>query len=247
MNRRKILGAICGVASVMEACAPQLRELGDEPLGGGGGSVATAGGSAAGRAGSSASVGGAGGAVAEMPRGGSPSGGGQAGSGASPSAGNAGEGGQGLGDCFAPQHQPELGLEQGSVGCPCEADPPECVRTEHDNRPWDVALVCTNGTWESVEDGPCSGRSACEVNGVTYPSGARRVPSPYNDCSSCGCDDGKLVECGGLDCLDQPCAAGSWAARRCAICGLADGCDVVEIGCFTDPDCEDGVCGVPCP
>jgi hypothetical protein len=103
-------------------------------------------------------------------------------------------------------------------------------------------MICTDGRWTSVEDGPCDGRAQCRVAGVDYPSGAKRVPTPYSGCNDCDCDNGALVNCTNRKCTDRPCPAGTFAARKCLDCGPTDACSKLETGCFSEADCEDGIC-----
>jgi hypothetical protein len=240
MNHRKkvwVFGvALLGVA----ACAPTIRELGNEPVGGAGSGGTDTGGTGSG--GTDTGGTGTGGTGAALPSGGTrpspqPTAGEPSGGGAAPDD-----------DCFSPTQRPGLALAPNGVGCACDAEPPECVLTEYNGTPWRVSLYCEDGQWVPAEDGVCgNGRQAdCRVDGVTYPHGARRVPSPFTQCNTCGCDDGQLVDCTRYKCQSS-CPAGSFEAKRCAECGPADGCAVFEHGCFTDPSCEGGFCLPECP
>jgi hypothetical protein len=231
-----VLGWVAWLASM--GCAPEVLPLGDEPLGGSGGASTGAGGKSVLPAGGATQVdppaeGGAtlidppiqGGATQVDP----------------PSEGGATQ------DCFAPQHRPELAVEPGAVGCACDDEPEECVRTQYDGRPWDVALYCIDGKWESAEDGVCWTGAACVVEGTTYPSGARRVPTPYSGCNECRCMNGELVDCTNYKCADAPCPEGTFAARKCVDCGSGPGgCGTYEIGCFPGAECQSGMCGLVC-
>lgn len=231
-----VVGCVAWVG--LMACAPDVLPLGDEPLGGSGGSTQAAGGKSVLPGGGGASQndppteGGAtlvdppveGGATQVDP----------------PAAGGATQ------ECYAPQYRPELAIEPNTVGCPCEDEPEECVRVQYDGRPWDVALYCVDGQWKSAEDGICWTGAECVVDDVTYPSGARRVPTPYSACNTCRCMDGELVDCTTRECADTPCPEGTFVARNCVGCGPAGGCTAWEIGCFADPACEDGTCGNFC-
>jgi hypothetical protein len=51
-------------------------------------------------------------------------------------------------ECFSPEQNLDLAGQPGAVGCPCSSeDRGQCVSG--------VALVCSEGRWESVVDGPC--------------------------------------------------------------------------------------------
>lgn len=148
--------------------------------------------------------------------------------------------------CFSPTASPELAIDPESIGCACDDDPPECVRTMYEGRPWDVALYCIDGRWTSAEDGVCDWLApGCNVDDVSYPSGARRVPNPFSACNTCECRAGELINCTTAECADEQCAEGSSAARRCLGCGPADDCTEYEIGCLSGEGCESGICSSP--
>lgn len=223
----------------LTGCAPSVLPLGDEPLGGSGGS-------GAGEGGKSVLPGPGGATQVDTPTEGGatlvdPPGQGGATQVDVPIEGGATQ------DCYAPQHKPELAVEPDAVGCRCDDEPEECVRTQYDGRPWDVALYCVDGQWQSAEDGICWTGAACVVQGTTYPSGARRVPTPYSFCNECRCMNGELVDCTGYKCADTPCPDNTFAARKCVDCGTGPGgCATYEIGCFAEPECEAGTCGQLC-
>ncbi|MDF3069233.1 MAG: sspo [Polyangiaceae bacterium] len=293
MNCRKTIWGFGVVLLGVAACAPTVRELGDEPLAPGGrAGSAGSGGSQTGVAGSALP---SGGGTTSVPT-----------SGGEPSSGGAPEPREcftplerldlardpnGLGcmcdtaeqycvrhesnaepwsglfdcasgqwqvatspcdaDCFSPTHRPYLAAEPGATGCACENRGPECVLTEHDGRPWRVALYCNEGRWVSAEDGVCGDGSQadCRSRGVTYPHGARRIPSPV-DCNECDCEDGKLTctegGCGGAP---HECPEGSTLRVTCIECSVGAAmstCSVFETACLTEEQCPDGACGVVC-
>jgi hypothetical protein len=51
--------------------------------------------------------------------------------------------------CFSPTQYPTSAYDQGAVGCACdpEVDEDMCVAA--------VALICYDGRWRGVQDGPC--------------------------------------------------------------------------------------------
>lgn len=73
--------------------------------------------------------------------------------------GNAGNGNTGNGmpemdagsavtDCYSPNQNTDTAYQPGAVGCPCNADDEDvCVGG--------AALLCEQGFWRAVEDGPC--------------------------------------------------------------------------------------------
>lgn len=88
------------------------------------------------------------------------------------------------------------------------------------------------GRCEDFNDG--GGAASCQVNGKVYPDGATGIRDPFS-CNSCSCSDGALV-CTEINC-PQPCPPNSVPGERCLLCGPADGCELVEIGCL--PLCSD--------
>lgn len=59
-----------------------------------------------------------------------------------------GVGGEG-GGCFSPTQNLSSAYDGESEGCPCDED-------DHSRCIEGVALICDEGTWQAVEDGPCS-------------------------------------------------------------------------------------------
>jgi hypothetical protein len=103
-----------------------------------------------------------------------------------------------------------------------------------------------------VSDHEPAGGVACLVSGTLYPNGATDVPDP-NSCNTCVCDEGRLG-CTEIGC-SIPCADGTTPGTRCAQCGPADGCEVIETGCLptciddstcAGGSCIDGVCALVC-
>jgi hypothetical protein len=230
-------GHLAWVVLAAGACAPETHFLGDGP----GGATGEGGESPTGAAGTSI-----------VPNGGSAPQAGSSGGGSAPVAGNVGKAGESQGsggeppmpggECFSPTNHPELAYEaSGPPGCACQDEPAECVRAENNGRPWDIALVCTDGHWQGVEDGPCDGGAACTIKGIEYPSGAR-VPAPFDFCNKCSCDNGEMKDCTQAKCAGSVCPDGTYQARRCTDCGPIDNCAAWEYGCFADPECADGVC-----
>jgi hypothetical protein len=93
--------------------------------------------------------------------------------------------------------------------------------------------------------------SACEVDGMVYPSGAMGIKDPQS-CNTCLCEQGQLV-CTDIAC-PEPCPAGTEYAVSCSQCGPADGCEITRHGCLptcmtsadctgdAPPFCFDGIC-----
>jgi hypothetical protein len=234
-NRKNIWGLGIVLASMAGACKPELRALGDEPAVGGAPSVD------GGRGGASNNMSQKGGSSSVLPQGGK----------TSTPATSAGRGPTSGGvpavdECFSPTENLDLAIESGT-GCACDDDPPECVRTMYDGRPHDVALQCIDGRWVSVQDGACgeSSTTDCKVGGVSYPSGARRIRSPFDACNTCDCNEGELDNCTLGRCASTTCGEGSSPARRCLGCGPGGKCTEYEIGCLSGEGCETGLCSSP--
>ena len=149
--------------------------------------------------------------------------------------------------CFSPTVTPQLALTSGIRGCACSDEPAECVHVTHDGEPRNLALSCVAGRWTSADAASeCDSLAPrCRVGGVSYPSGARGISSPYSLCNKCDCVDGELVNCTTNDCADTRCGDGSYRARRCLGCGPADDCTEYEIGCLSGDGCETGRCTSP--
>ncbi len=49
--------------------------------------------------------------------------------------------------CYSPDQNVEDAYVEGALGCACDNDEPQCIDG--------VGLVCDEGWWQSVEDGPC--------------------------------------------------------------------------------------------
>jgi len=57
-------------------------------------------------------------------------------------------------ECYSPTQNLETAYLNGSEGCPCDEknDNDTCIKDSNDNL---VALMCEDGVWVAVEDGPC--------------------------------------------------------------------------------------------
>lgn len=151
-------------------------------------------------------------------------------------------GDDGDGRCFAPDRTPELVNEPEVIGCPCDGQAEVCVRTEDD---W-VALACDGSRWTAAEDAGCPAQgTACMIHGAVYASGSSGIPSPFDTCNTCTCDDGDAV-CTEIACPGSGCPEGTVPASTCAECGPAGGCAVALVGClFTCENSDD--CQEPTP
>lgn len=236
------------------ACMEVEQPLGDAPSDEQGGTAGTTGGSGS-TGGSGGTTGGSGGAAASGAAGRLPmagnagtlsSGGATASGGSGNDTGDAGEattGGTGgtNPDCFSPDN-PD-GALSGGQGCPCgAADEAQCLRVLEGERPHLVALMCLDGAWASVEDGPCEVTRGCLVDNRVYPGdGNNGFPSPFDTCNHCGCDSGGL-SCTEIGCDRVTCPAGTVPGSTCFECGPAGGCAIMEYGCVPACD-EEGGCG----
>lgn len=59
--------------------------------------------------------------------------------------------------CYSPTQRVETAYQPQSHGCACaaETEPGVCVKTQIDGRDHSVGLMCIEGKWKSVVDGPC--------------------------------------------------------------------------------------------
>ena len=57
-------------------------------------------------------------------------------------------------NCYSPSQNLEMAYEDGAQGCACDVqnDQDVCIK---DKSGREVALICENGKWIAVEDGPC--------------------------------------------------------------------------------------------
>ena len=59
--------------------------------------------------------------------------------------------------CYGPRQNLSRAYQAGAQGCPCTPgkDQAVCLADETGRK---VALICTDGHWQSAEDGPCAVR-----------------------------------------------------------------------------------------
>jgi hypothetical protein len=168
--------------------------------------------------------------------------------------GTAGSGG-GVG-CFSPDVNPELGLDGGVVGCPCESEEEVCVAVTEGQRLHLIALVCSEGSWHSVLDGPCEPTpgNACMIGNRIYRQG--EFIGPPFDCNASVCGPTGPEGTVDIACPPRTCPEGTISGSRCRACGVEDSCDIVETGCFPTcvagdtcdiGRCAQGFCFASCP
>jgi hypothetical protein len=112
--------------------------------------------------------------------------GGAASGGSSP--GGTGSGGA---TCYSPTQNLDTAYDPGAVGCSCDGDEPVCVSN--------VALICSAGRWQAVEDGPCQPSvENCRPQRVRFEGACKPALRFYWNGAYCqgltGCS------CRGLDC-----------------------------------------------
>jgi hypothetical protein len=90
--------------------------------------------------------------------------------------------------------------------------------------------------------------AACKVGGKVFPSGGSGSVEDPHSCNTCSCLDGQLDACTEIGC-PQECPPNAAPSTSCAACGPADGCEILERGCFVvcsdDSACagtEFGIC-----
>jgi hypothetical protein len=249
-SRYVVVGGLLllGIGCQVDQSLGDIEEAGGEAGDASGGSDTMGG--AAGSSGSGATSGGSTGGGASASGGTGPGTGGRGGA----TSGGGGTGGS-SGACFSPDENPELGLDPSAIGCACDEEPGVCVALEDGPGFHLVAMLCSGGRWNSVEDGPCEPNAGqrCLIGNRLYRQG-ESFRDPFS-CNECACGMNGSLSCTLIGC-DIPCPAGTVEGRRCRACGSPGGCDIWEIGCF-DPCvdgelcefgfCDDGVCSVgPC-
>lgn len=56
-------------------------------------------------------------------------------------------------DCYSPTQNLDIAYDDGAVGCTCtDGAEAQCLPDSTGRK---VALVCENGRWQAVNDGPC--------------------------------------------------------------------------------------------
>ena len=159
-------------------------------------------------------------------------------------------------DCYSPD-APALALGAEGPGCVCDAEveASACVGVPVNGNLHQIAMVCENGRWQTVEDGPCEPGPgpACMIRNRIF---SERPPPQFlcEWCAHCMNDD---PVCTLIDCLaPEPCPAGTIDATRCWGCGPVDNCTLSEHGCFSPCDdtttcdigrCSQNVCTWTCP
>ena len=136
-------------------------------------------------------------------------------------------------DCWSPVHEVGEQPDFSKPGCACEPGESACP------------MFCVDGNWSYSLVADCAFGASCLVDGLVYPTNHTRVPTPFSTCNTCSCQDGALVDCTTNECKDNVCPPPTQAGQRCAGCGPAGGCPIVETGCFENL-CVNGVCGVLC-
>jgi len=88
--------------------------------------------------------------------------------------------------------------------------------------PTECLQVCAP---ELASNGP-----ACKVGDQVFPSGGSGSIADPHSCNTCSCLDGQLI-CTEIGC-SQECPPNAAPSTSCAACGPADGCEILEHGCF---------------
>lgn len=143
--------------------------------------------------------------------------------------------GTGVSDgCYSPTQNLETAYDVGAEGCPCvEGAEGQCIGS--------VALICEQGFWSAVEDGPCEpGPDLCAPQDVTIVGGCEPAPTYHWNGEACVGQSG--CSCEGTDCSatfssEADCeAAFSQCLQQGEGCGgfLGDTCDDDEY-CAYEP------------
>jgi hypothetical protein len=105
--------------------------------------------------------------------------------------------------CYSPEQNLDTAYELGALGCPCNPDTEfgTCRTSEQGN---EVALVCSNGNWEAVEDGRCA-QNGCFVT--------RQVVLPAGNADQGGGRELRVARSGSTFAVtDQDASSGSWVS-----------------------------------
>jgi len=194
---------------VLVACAPKVRELGDEPTPGSAGSTGTSG---AGGSGTVPGKGGSGGSSV-------PGKGGSGGSHIDPEmAGSGGDAGAPATPkpCFSPTRHTELLFDDDAVGCPCNATDPVCVNNLRADPPWWGQLECEDGHWKSVPP-------TCDTDCFAPQNSPQLALVDPNAGCACAGEPGECVEVsdnGRPHDLAFECMDGRWQSVEDGACGL---------------------------
>jgi hypothetical protein len=94
--------------------------------------------------------------------------------------------------CYSPTQNADRAYEPGSEGCPCDdGDQDVCIEG--------VALICEQGFWRAVEDGPCEPMvDPCAAQDVAMVGGCEPAPVYFWNGSACVGQSG--CSCEGSDC-----------------------------------------------
>jgi hypothetical protein len=106
-------------------------------------------------------------------------------------------------DCYSPGQNLDHAYDQGSVGCRCATTLGYCKSG--------VALVCTNGRWQAVEDGPCM---SCW--GPDDPDLAANNPS--NGCSCTNENETACMFTFASGYMEAKCQGGKWTMTPTTTC-----------------------------
>jgi hypothetical protein len=91
--------------------------------------------------------------------------------------------------------------------------------------PSECLQVCAN-----VQDASAGFNTACKVGDQVFPSGGQGSIQDPHSCNTCSCIDGQLA-CTEIGC-SQECPPNAAPSTSCEACGPADGCDILQHGCF---------------
>jgi hypothetical protein len=117
------------------------------------------------------------------------------------------------GACYSPTQHLDIAYEQGSQGCACDAERDQDVCVGR------VALVCEDGRWSAVEDGPCEPTAPGADAGIDAGGGVScfsptsNVAHAYDDgAQGCACDPIKDKDVCVNKSIALVCSEGTWTA-----------------------------------
>lgn len=123
--------------------------------------------------------------------------------------------GSAVSECYSPTQNTDTAYDQDAQGCPCdENDEDVCIGG--------VALICEQGSWRAVEDGPCEPMfDPCAPQDVTIVGSCEPAPTYFWNGAECIGQSG--CSCEGTDC-DAVFTSQADCDASYASCGGGQGC-----------------------
>jgi len=117
--------------------------------------------------------------------------------------------------CYSPTQNAARAYDEGAFGCACDGDEAQCVNTDEAGF---VGLICEDGAWAAVSDGPCGLEQGKCFSPTQNPE--RGLDQGAIGCA-CDGDEPKCVELPDGSQLGFLCEDGAWTAVNDGPCGKA--------------------------